>query len=515
MKKNLFIGKLCLCNLFCVIFLTSCNSIKPEIQAITNNNGTISTLTVGAPYSSRTKVSFEDMGAGTKAGMKLTWEENDIITIYSVATGARQGDFNCTKVDNGYATFVGVDNFKLVDKDEYIAVYPKSEESSFDSRNQRITTELEDQKTIENDESDCAHLDNYLFMKCEFKASLNNNIKFEYEVSTFLLSFNWTGNEIPTNVELSDQGYGTYKVKNTNGFTIKNNMGTAYFMIRPNTSTAARQMFFRIGCTDYIREYSYETTKPYTFGKTFRVTISSFPPKDYIEDNGLFDEKPINHGEAIEVNGINWAPVNLGYDKEDYPYGKLYQWGRIDGQGYNSGNDKDATYPSRENNTIILGPVEVDVEPLEDVFYTSSNETTDWSSRGFNEGNINNWKGDHNDKVGNPCPDGWRIPTIKEIQTLIGGQNSRNPGNFQTNELGQTGYYFDESDSQNLTTGIFFPTAGYRVRHGNALNRGTEGHYWTSESSDDGANSFYMQQGNIYKRYRHRSNALSIRCVQE
>ena len=48
---------------------------------------------------------------------------------------------------------------------------------------------------------------------------------------------------------------------------------------------------------------------------------------DYVDEYG------INHGGGILIGDILWAPVNSGYHPTDYPYGKLYQWGRKHGQG--------------------------------------------------------------------------------------------------------------------------------------------------------------------------------------
>lgn len=47
---------------------------------------------------------------------------------------------------------------------------------------------------------------------------------------------------------------------------------------------------------------------------------------DYVDEHG------INRGKGIQVYGVVWAPVNCGYHETDFPWGKLYQWGRSDGQ---------------------------------------------------------------------------------------------------------------------------------------------------------------------------------------
>lgn len=58
---------------------------------------------------------------------------------------------------------------------------------------------------------------------------------------------------------------------------------------------------------------------------------------DYVDEYG------INHGKGIAIGKAIWAPVNCGYHATDYKYGKLYQWGRKYGQGY---DDSDASVPT-------------------------------------------------------------------------------------------------------------------------------------------------------------------------
>src|SRR5574344_935181 len=66
---------------------------------------------------------------------------------------------------------------------------------------------------------------------------------------------------------------------------------------------------------------------------TFAAAISA---NDYIY-------KSFDYGAGTTISSTTWAPVNCGYEATKYKYGKLYQWGRKYGQGYD-GND--ATTPS-------------------------------------------------------------------------------------------------------------------------------------------------------------------------
>ena len=64
---------------------------------------------------------------------------------------------------------------------------------------------------------------------------------------------------------------------------------------------------------------------------------------DMIDSIDYIDEYGVNHGPGIKVGIHIWSPVNCGYHATDYKYGKLYQWGRLYGQGFGD----DATVPIR------------------------------------------------------------------------------------------------------------------------------------------------------------------------
>ena len=135
-----------------------------------------------------------------------------------------------------------------------------------------------------------------------------------------------------------------------------------------------------------------ESGKAYTFkltvGKNLATITSSVSVgawEDYVLDdqqagvvtsqNKYIDEYGVNHGEGVEIDGVVWAPVNCGYHATDFKYGKLYQWGRKYGQGYDS---SDASVP-----TIVAGPVslsEGQSASNSNKFYTSSDSYTPWLS---------------------------------------------------------------------------------------------------------------------------------------
>jgi hypothetical protein len=93
---------------------------------------------------------------------------------------------------------------------------------------------------------------------------------------------------------------------------------------------------------------------------TCSVTVSAVAVAnaDYIDEYG------VNHGKGTAIGMAVWAPVNCGYHKDDYKYGKLYQWGRKYGQGYSGaiydvngnyvGEVSDATVPTIEEGGVSV-----------------------------------------------------------------------------------------------------------------------------------------------------------------
>ena len=232
------------------------------------------------------------------------------------------------------------------------------------------------------------------------------------------------------------------------------------------------------------------------------------------------DEYGINHGRGIKIDETIWAPVNCGYHAEDFKYGKLYQWGRKYGQGYDG-----ALYDSNGNY-------------IEDCFDKVLPETKDgrvsltegqsqsYSNTIFNCIQYSDWLYIQNNNLWNsgteenpiktkydPCPNGWRVPTLNELETL-----TYHTSEWTTNPEGQPGYYYSGSKTYDIDIPqIFFPAAGYRGGDACAFNRGLYGYYWSSKPSNTSA--YYLM---LYK-YRTakidnffaQQMGYSIRCVHK
>lgn len=251
-----------------------------------------------------------------------------------------------------------------------------------------------------------------------------------------------------------------------------------------------------------VRAYAINANGVY-YGELQTVRL---PSPNYIE-NG------INLGESIAVIGdwngdgedtiLFWAPVNCGYEEvgeintdSDHRLGKLYQWGAGD-SGLYGGIAREMYYdtatPSLWHNYITIVGTKYDR----------------WNN---NQG---------------PCPEGWRLPTPREIQVLCSGKNGRYGWVSNGTYAGKTNTYsgaefFGDNADMTAGKGVFFPAAGYRSETGgNFDSRGSNGCYWSS--TPDPSNNSYAAQDlyfgssnlSLHNTYTSRVNYQSVRCVSE
>ncbi len=249
---------------------------------------------------------------------------------------------------------------------------------------------------------------------------------------------------------------------------------------------------------------------------TCQVTVKD---QSVAQEGDYIDEYGVNHGQGVAIGGVVWAPVNCGYHETDFKYGKLYQWGRKYGQGYDGelydiNGNKTGTYTDATIPTMKSGPVslsEGQSEGNKNKFYYNSNYPYDW----LNNPDDELWNsGTESDPVKteyDPCPEGWRVPTYGELAELNDNRSS-----WTTNENGQIGYWFSGSKSYSSSVPrVFFPAAGRSDYGGNAYRRGYYGYYWSSRPSYDYAYLLYFSSSYSYMDSYYRAYGYSVRCVQE
>jgi uncharacterized protein (TIGR02145 family) len=116
-------------------------------------------------------------------------------------------------------------------------------------------------------------------------------------------------------------------------------------------------------------------------------------------------------------------------------------------------------------------------------------------------GNIYTW-----DAAQSACPDGWRLPTYAEQESLL------NAGSIWTSQNGVNGRIFGTAPNT-----IFLPAAGYYY-NGSFYEAGTYGAYWsfTPGSSSGSACDLNFDSSTAYiQTSTKRIVEQSVRCVKE
>ena len=225
------------------------------------------------------------------------------------------------------------------------------------------------------------------------------------------------------------------------------------------------------------------------------------------------DEYGVNHGYGTVIGEQVWAPVNCGYHETDFPYGKLYQWGRKYGQGLGVPYDSGEIELAKGGVSLAGGQHTSNANK----FYTGDNWLLEENGTLWNSGTNEYPKKNSYD----PCPNGWRVPTYEELCTL-----AITHSDIVTLDRGLKGMYFSGPyNCSEIANRIFLPASGYRYyRDGGLYNVGNFGRYWSSTPfytslSSTSYSAYYLyfySDGSVYSSSNtSRTHGCSVRCLQE
>jgi len=175
---------------------------------------------------------------------------------------------------------------------------------------------------------------------------------------------------------------------------------------------------------------------------------------------------------GVEINGVIWSTRNVDepntFTENPEDAGMFFQWNS--NIGWSSTGQIIAT-----------------------------NGSTTWNSNNYYS--ETEWQ-----SANNPCPSGWRVPTIEEAISLIGA------GSEWITENSVNGRFFGSG-----TNKIFIPAAGCRWHNDGRLQYINEyGRYWlVPKTRTDFAMSFYFNNGSASLTDSSMPFGFSIRCVKE
>jgi len=211
-----------------------------------------------------------------------------------------------------------------------------------------------------------------------------------------------------------------------------------------------------------------------------RAYATTSSETSYGEDK-VFTTLPENT--VVGANGKVWMDRNLGASRvatsrtDSVGFGDLYQWGRA----------KDGHQLRTSAITPTLASVD---KPATSDFITIKTGTQDWR----NPQNSTLWQG-----VGgsnNPCPTGFRLPTVAEWSLEIASWNSNNSvGAF--------------------VSSLKLPLAGSRSASTSDVSlEGTGGYYWTSTVDGTRSRVVVINDAQAFVSTSVRGDGKSVRCIR-
>ena len=186
------------------------------------------------------------------------------------------------------------------------------------------------------------------------------------------------------------------------------------------------------------------------------------------------------------TTGKTWMDRNLGASQvatsstDANSYGDLYQWGRR----------SDGHQCRTSGTTSTLSSVD---QPAHGDFIKAPSSPNDWRS----PQNTNLWQGVNG--VNNPCPSGYRLPTVTELTAEISSWSSSN-------------------SSGAFASPLKLPVTGHRNgSSGSLANVGGYGFYWSSAVSSTYSRYHYFGSGsgNAGISDSWRTDGGSVRCIKD
>jgi len=231
-------------------------------------------------------------------------------------------------------------------------------------------------------------------------------------------------------------------------------------------------------------------TKRFSFWLLFAIGTAT------VVFNSCGNDEPEKKDPGVVIDGIRWATRNVAthgtFVDNPEDHGGLFQWGRR-GDGHEQHNSLTTEMLSTSNvpghgNFIITSASPNDWRsPQNDALWNAGTETAPIKA------------------ANDPCPPGWRVPTIVELVTL------RDSGSEWTTVNGVAGRQFGTAPNT-----IFLPAVGRRFNTGMIAGVGQVGYYWSSTVDGILACDLYFNSRTVNRNFSSvRVRGVSVRCVAE
>src|SRR5574344_1988880 len=451
------------------------------------------------------------------ADLKTKWLANDAIKIFSGTNGATVSKYKTTEGGIIDATFIKESGEDL-GATPYYAVYPYSENTTIGTESS-VNYLYFTIPTVQTYKANSFASNESIMVAYGNSTNLSfKNVCGMYEIkltgSVTVKTITLTANHVisgPAKVAMNYTDGGPVVTMTGGDNTIELNCGagvalsstpTSFFFLVP---AGTHKFTIGIEAMDGSTKKIMYKASPSAGVAVTRSMIKPMASLAFAEqtDYGYPVNGEMQSGTTITISSTDyiWAPVNCGYQPADgsykgYPYGKLYQWGRKDGQGYDS---NDATTPS-----VVDGKPADLASADANTFYKGWDKVI---APDGTWGTSDPWK---TKTTYDPCPAGWRVPIKTELKALIANKSE------WTTKDSQYGYYFSGSTTYSAgVSQIFLPAAGYRYSDGGAYDRGSFGRYWSSTPGGANAYGLYFSGGDAGMGNYNRAYGFSVRCVKD